>query len=191
MGKRKSFMPAASAISIILAVGALTTAVTYSALQSLPSVLASNNITSATASMSISTDGTSFNNTKTGYNFSNVVPGGSAVPTAGNPVYVKNGGTSNLAIKASISSTPNNTNNVDLTKVYLHITKTDNSFDQSFPIKSLMDAYASGGIAIGDTVNASATTEYLMRVSMTADAFSGGSSVSISGVDLVFAGTAN
>src|SRR6266404_473704 len=186
MSGLKNIRPLLRAAIVLGAVGTITTAATFAALQSQQAVLASNTINSATASLSVSTDNTTFSNTKTGFTFSGIVPGGASVPTSGNPVWLRNSGTANLGLKAAISSTPSNLNNVDLTKVFLHVTRSDNSFDQSFSLKSLIDGYATGGVSIGDTVNISATVQYLLRVSMTSDAFSGSSGITISGVDLVF-----
>lgn len=186
----KNIKPLLRTVIVLGAVGTITTAATFAALQSQQAVLASNTINSATASLSVSTDNTTFSNSKAGFSFSGVVPGGASVPTNGNPVWLRNSGSANLSLKAAISSTPSNLSNVDLSKVFLHITRTDNSFDQSFSLKSLIDAYAAGGVSTGDTINISATVQYLLRVSMTSDAFSGSSGVTISGVDLVFTGTA-
>jgi hypothetical protein len=191
MPTRKTIRPLARSFIILASVGALTTAITFSALQSQQAVLASNTINSATAFLLVSTDNLTFNNTKTGFTFSGVVPGGTAVPASGFATYLKNSGSANLAIKAAISSTPSNLNNVDLTKVFLHITKADNSFSQSFSLKSLIDSYATGGTAIGDTVNAGTTSQYLLSVSMSSDAFNSTSGATISGVDLVFTGLAS
>jgi hypothetical protein len=189
MSGLKNFRPLLRAAIVLGSVGTITTAATFAALQSQQAVLASNTINSATASLSVSTDNTSFSNSKTGFTFSGVVPGGASVPTGGNPVWLRNSGSANLSLKAAISSTPSNLSNVDLNKVFLHVTRSDNSFDQSFSLKSLIDGYATGGVSTGDTINISATVQYLLRVSMTSDAFSGSSGVTISGVDLVFTGT--
>lgn len=186
----KNFKPLLRAIVVLGAVGTITTAATFAALQSQQAVLASNTINSATASLAVSTDNTTFSNSKPGFTFSGVVPGGPNVPTGGYSTWLRNSGTANLAIKAAISSVPGNPSNVDLSKVFLHITRSDNSFDQSFSLKSLIDGYAGGGVAIGDSVTVSNTVQYLLRVSMASDAFSGSNGVTISGVDLVFTGTA-
>jgi len=186
----KNFKPLLRAAVVLGAVGTITTAGTFAALQSQQSVLAGNTINSATAALSVSTDNITFGNSKTGFSFNGIIPGGAAVPVSGDAIWLQNGGSTNLAIKAAISSTPANASNVDLSKVFLHITRPNNSFDQSFSLKSLIDGYATGGVAIGDTINISAAAQYFLRVSMSSDAFSGSNSVTISGVDLVFTGTA-
>lgn len=186
-----NFRPILRTLLVLGAVGIITTAASFAALQSQQAVLAGNTINSATASLSVSTDNSTFGSSKTGFTFSGIIPGGPAVPTSGYPTWLRNSGSANLSIKAAISSTPANLSNVDLSKVFLHVSRTDNSFDQSFTLKSLIDGYASGGVAIGDTINTTATVQYLLRVSMASDAFNGSSGVTISGVDLVFTGLDN
>jgi hypothetical protein len=190
MSGLKNIRPLLRAAIVLGSVGTITTAATFAALQSQQAVLAGNTINSATASLSVSTDNTTFSNSKAGFTFSGIVPGGASVPTSGDPIWLRNNGSSSLGLKAAISSTPVNLSNVDLSKVFLHITRSDNSFDQSFSLKSLIDGYAGGGVAIGDTITISNTVQYLLRVSMSSDAFNGSSGITISGVDLVFTGAA-
>lgn len=175
---------------VLGSVGVIVSAATFASLQSQQAVLAGNTINSATAFLLVSSDGTSFNNSKPGFNFTNVVPGGSAVPAGGNSVYLKNSGSANLSIKMAISSTPTNLNNVDLNKVFVEISRAETSFDQTLSLKSLVDSYSTGGTALSDVVNAGATAQYQLRVSMSADAVVGSSGVTISGVDIVFTGSA-
>jgi hypothetical protein len=187
----KNIRPLLRATIVLGSVGAITTAATYATLQSQQAVLAGNTINSATASLLVSTDNLAFNNSKPGFSFSNVVPGGPSVPTTGSLIYLKNNGSSNLALKMAISTVPTNLNGVDLSKVFLHVTRSDNSFDQSFSLKSLIDSYATGGTTIGDNITATTTAQYLLRVSMTNDAFNGTNGITISGIDLVFTGLAS
>lgn len=190
MKRNSSLWVVTRALLIVGSAGTIAGAATFASLQSQQAVLASNTISSATASLLVSTDNINFNNSKPGFNFANVVPGGAAVPTAGNPAYLKNSGTANLGLKIAISSVPSNLNNVDLNKVYLRLTRYDGSFDRAYPVKSLIDSYAAGGIATGDLINAGSNTQYLLRVSMDADAFNGTTGITISGIDLVFTGLA-
>jgi hypothetical protein len=176
-------------VAVFGIVGTITTGATFAALQSPGAKINDNTISSATANLQASLDGTNYPSTIFGYNFSAIVPGGASMPANGNPLYLKNAGTANLSLKVSVSSTPINPGGVDLSKVFLHITKADNSYDQAFSIKALVDNYTSGGVAMGDVINASAVSQYKLRVSMDADAFSGSTaSVSISDIDLVFNG---
>ncbi len=187
----KSLKQLLRASLVIGCVGLIVSAATFAVLQSQQAVLAGNTINSATAFLSVSTDNLAFNNSKPGFTFSGVVPGGAATPAAGNPVYLKNNGSSNLSLKIAISSTPTNLNGVDLNKVFLEISRSDTGFSQSYSLKSLIDSYASGGTAMNDVVTVGATGQYLLRVSMSADAFNGSSGVTISGIDIVFTGVAS
>lgn len=176
---------------VLLGVGVVITGVTYAALQSSNTTLANNTINVGTADLRISTDGVSFpTSISTGLTFNSVVPGGAAVPTDGYTIYLKNIGSVNLAIKAGIGPVaPTNLNNVDLSKTYLHITRTDGTYDQSFSLKSLIDGYVSG-VSTGDTIITGAVVQYKLRVSMDSTAYSGsGSGVTISGINLVFSGS--
>ncbi|HET7827716.1 MAG TPA: hypothetical protein VFK97_02510, partial [Candidatus Saccharimonadales bacterium] len=127
---------------------------------------------------------------KTGFSFSNVVPGGAAVPAGGNTVYLRNNGSANLSLKMSISSTPSNLNNTDLTKVFVEISRSDTNFNQTYSLKSLIDSYAGGGTVLNDVVNSGTTAQYQLRVSMSADAFNSTNGATISGVDIAFVGLA-
>lgn len=187
----KNLRPLLRATLILGSVGVITTAATFASLQSQQAVLSANTVESATADLRIGTSSTSFSASRTGFDFNSVTPGGPAAPASGNTIYLKNYGTANLAVKAAISSTPSNLNNINLSKIYIHFQRVDTGgTDQSLSIKSLMDSYATGGSSLNDTILAGATAQYSLKVSMDADAFSG-SSATISGIDLVFTGLAN
>ncbi len=188
--KRGFFLWIRSSI-VLLGVGVIITGVTYAALQSSNTTLANNTINVGTADLRISTDGVNFpTSISTGLTFNSVVPGGVAVPTDGLTIYLKNIGSVNLAIKAGIGPVaPTNLSNVDLSKTYLHITRSDGTYDQSFSLKSLIDGYTAG-VSVGDTINTAAVVQYKLRVSMDTIAYSGsGSGVTISGINLVFTGS--
>jgi hypothetical protein len=191
MKRRGGFALLLKSVVVLGSLGVIITGVTFAALQSANTTLANNTINVGTADLRISTDGVSFPTTiNTGLTFNNVVPGGAAVPTDGYTIYLKNIGSVNLAIKAGIGPVaPTNLGGVDLTKTYLHVTRADGTYDQSFSIKSLIDGYAAG-VGIGDTINTGITAQYKLRVSMDSGAYSGsGSLVSISGINLVFSGS--
>lgn len=187
MGKSKTILRSTLVLSSI---AIITTAATFATLQSQQAVLAGNTINSATAALTVSSDGSTFGNSKTGFVFSNVVPGGAATPANGNTVYLRNNGSSNLSLKMAISSTPSNLNNVDLTKVFIEISRTETGFNQTYSVKSLMDSFAGGGTVLNDTVTSTTTAQYQLRVSMSADAFNNTNGVTISGVDISFVGLA-
>jgi hypothetical protein len=185
----RSFQPLFRAISVIASVAILATGVTFAALQSQQAVLTGNSIKSATADLQIGTSSTSFAATRTGFSFGNVVPGSAATPADGNSFYLKNGGTPALALKAAVSSTPVNTANVNLAKVYIVFTRVDTNTTQKLSLASLISGYTSGGVAMTDNLAGGAVAQYKTQVSMDADAFTG-QSADITGIDLVFSGTA-
>lgn len=180
------------AMIVIATVGVMVTGVTFAALQSQQAVLSGNTIQSATASLLISTTSptsTAYSNSKTGFTFANVVPGGPAQPVDGNSFYLKNTGTATLALKMAVSGTPTNTSSIDLTKVTVNVTRVDGA-TLSTSLQALIDANATGGVALTDNLAPASTgTQYKISVAMAADAFTG-SSASIGAIDFVFSGTA-
>ena len=177
-------------LAIMGAVGVITTGATFAALQS-PSVsLNGNIINSATADLRISTNGTTFTvPSVTGFTFDGVTPGGTAVPAGGDSFYLKNVGSANLAIKLWVNSNPSNASNVDLTKVHLIFTRVDTGGSEvSLTLKSLIDSFATGRTALGDTITAGSTASYSLKVSMDSDAISGTGGSSITGINISFTG---
>jgi hypothetical protein len=168
--------------------GSTLTGMTFAALQSQSASLTGNTIESATADLRIGTTNSSFSNTRVGFDFAGVVPGGAGVPASGNTFYLKNFGTTTLAIKVYISTAPSNLNNIDLNKVFMNFTRVDTGYTQSLSVKSMVDGYAGGGVSLGDTITGGTIAQYSVKVSMSADAFNG-ASANISGIDLQFIGT--
>jgi hypothetical protein len=188
MANYRGLGPVLRSVIILGGVGAITTAATFAALQSQNAVLSSNTISTSTAFLLVSNDGLAFNNTKTGFTFSNVTPGGPAVPASGYNFYLKNTGSANLSIKATITTAPTNLNGADLSKVYLQFTRAETNLSASIPIKSLIDGNTAGGTALNDIVAAGTTGIYNLKVYMSADAYNGSNGATISGVDLTFSG---
>lgn len=184
-----TYQPLLRAIMVISSVVILATGVTFAALQSQQAVLAGNSIQTATADLKISTDGTTFTNSRTGFAYSQVIPGAAPTALATSTFYLRNSGTPTLNLAVAVSSTPLNTQNVDLSKVYLIVTREDTPATQKFALSGLIAAYATGGLAITDPLLGGRTAQYRMQVSMDTDAFSG-QEADISGIDLVFKGTA-
>ncbi len=187
MKTKQRLAPLFRTIAVLSLLIIILTGVTFAALQSQQAALTGNTIESATADLRIGTTTSSFTASKVGFDFNGIVPGGSAGPANGYDIYLKNFGSSNLSIKAAISTAPSNLNNIDLNKVFLEITRVDTGYVKSMSLKSLIDGFSSGAIAVNDIIAGGATTQYKLRVSMSSDAFSG-SSATISGVDLVFTG---
>lgn len=186
---RRQKLSIARSLLIIAAVGVVTTGISFAALQSPPVSLTSNIINSGSADLRISKDNNVFTTpSMAGFTFDNVVPGGTAMPANGNTFYLKNVGGSNLNLKAGISGNPSNLSVVDLTKTHLIFTRTDtNGTPVSLSVKSLIDNYANGGSALGDTIAAGTTATYIVKASMDSDAFTG-ASASITGLNLAFIG---
>lgn len=186
----RSFQPLLRAITIISSVAVLATGVTFAALQSQQAVLTGNSIKSATADLQIGTSASNFSNTRAGFSFGNVIPGASATPASGNSFWLKNNGTPALTLKVAVSSTPVNTANVNLAKVYLVLTRVDTNTTQKLALASLLSSFGSGpAVNLGDNLAGGTTAQYNAQVSMDVDAFTG-QSADITGIDLVFTGTA-
>lgn len=181
--------PYLRAVMVISAVTILVTGVTFAALQSQQAVLAGNSIQTATADLKISTDGTTFSNSQVGFAFNEVIPGVGLDAAAGSAFYLKNSGTPTLGLKTAISTIPVNTDAVDLSRVYMVVSRADTHASQKFSVDSLMNSYASGGIALTDSLAGAQTAQYTLQVVMDADAFAG-QQAGINGIDLVFSGTA-
>jgi len=179
----------ARAIMVMGGVTALSTGATFAALQSQQATLTGNTISSAIADLRIGTSASTFSSSRSGFDFKDLVPGGPAMPTDGNNFYLKNYGTATLALKMAVGTTPVNTGAVDLTKVSVLLTRVDTSASQTFKLSDLVSSYATGGTALTDDLTGGTIAQYKLRISMDADAFSG-QSASITGIDLVFSGSA-
>jgi hypothetical protein len=189
MSKRSLWVGSlARAIGIISAVIVVATGVTFAALQSPQASLLNNTIASATADLRIGTSSSSFAATRTGFDFKDVVPGSAAYPAVGNSVFLKNYGNANLGLKMAISSIPINTDNVDLAKASLVITRVDTSTSQTLTIQSLVDSYPTHGLSLTDSLLGGVVAEYKLQVVMAPDAFTG-QSATVGDIDIVFSGT--
>lgn len=168
---------------------AISSGISFAALTS-QDKLTGSTIQTATANLLLSLDGTNYANTQTGFSFSGIVPGGQAVPANGYDFYVKNSGTTPLALKISVSNNVNNPDNVDLTKVHVILAHIGGSSVQNFTLQSLIDSYDTGGqdvISPTQLPSGGVMVVYRLSVSMDADAISGGSAT-ISNIDFNFNG---
>ncbi len=188
MARQRGLSPLLRSIIILSGVGIITTAATFAALQSQNAVLSSNTISTSTAFLLVSNDNVSFNNTKTGFTFSNVTPGGPAVPAAGYNFYLKNTGTANLSIRLTLDAIPTIPFGIDSSKVLINLSRSDNAFNQVISLKALTDSMSTGPVVLTDSITAGTTATYNIKVNMSADAYSGSSGATISGIDLVFSG---
>lgn len=188
-GRIRSIQPIFRAITVISSVAVLATGVTYAALQSQQAVLTGNSIKTATADLKIGTSPTSFAASRTGFTFGDVVPGSTATPADGSSFYLKNYGTPSLALKVGVSSVPTNTNNVDLSKTYIVLTRVDTGTTQKLSVASLVAGGTTAPVSLTDSLAGGVVAQYKAQVSMDADAFTG-QSADITGIDLVFSGSA-
>lgn len=176
---------------LITALVMLATGVAYAALQSQQVKLTGNTIQTANANLMISSDGINFSASQPGYSFSGIVPGGVAIPTSGQKVYLKNTGNTAITLKFYVNASPTNPDNVDLSKVNIIIASTSGGSTQSFTLQALINSQATGGSTLNTPVSlaAGATTSYNISVSMATDAING-SSGTIGSVDFIFTGLA-
>ena len=186
LAKLKNQAALLRAALVVAVLAALVTGVTFAALQSQQATLTGNSIQSATADLRIGTSQSTFDASRSGFTFKDIVPGGAAVPADGNTFYLKNYGTATLKLKLNLGSTPVNTANVDLDKVRLVLSRVDTaSADQTVTLKELKE----DGLVITDPINAATIGHYKLRAMMDNDAYQG-TGAAISGIDLVFSGTA-
>ena len=165
----------------------------FAALQSQQVEVTGNSIQTANASIQLSTDDHDYYNSLTGYAFNDMIPGMSPIPYNGYPVYLRNGGSINLAIKVSLSRPVTNPQSVDLSKVHLILSPYTGGVPQNITLKELVDSYDSGGVAL---TNATASrlapnqsVGYGIQMSMDLDAING-PSASLTDIDLSFGATA-
>jgi len=182
--KNNDRRPLIRAAALVIAFAALVTGVTFAALQSQQATLTGNSIQSASADLRIGTSASTFASSRTGFNFQDVVPGGPAMPADGFNFWLKNYGSAPLSLKLALGSTPVNTTNVDLTKVSVQVTRVDTNVTQTASLQTLTEPT---GLVLTDPLASNTAVQYKLRVSMTADAFTG-TSATIGGIDLVFSG---
>ncbi len=188
--------PMFRAVGVFSAVAALVTGITFAALTSQAS-LVNNTISSATASLQVKSSG-SFATQDAGFVFSGVTPGGGAVPALGYAFQLRNNGTVDLNIAASIPTAPIFTVSpgpgaVDLTKVDLILSCTAGSetFALTTDLAALVAAHGTGGVVMAPDAlpfSGSNTADCTAKVQMDSDAFAGGSASSTN-FNIVFTGT--
>lgn len=183
--------------SLLRAVGIMTafmigaTGITFAALQSDPGVLRGSSIQTAVASLQVSPNGTTYGSSMDGYAFSNLIPGGQPSPANGYPVYIKNVGTTPLALKLSVSPSITNPQNVNLAKVHLVLSSTSGGAPQNITLQDLVAANSTGGVAItqGSHMLPAQVSSFLMQITMDSDAITG-STASLSTIDFNFGAAA-
>lgn len=179
------------ALGGLAVVALLMSGVSYAALQSQPVILTGNSIETASAGLQLSTDGSSYGASRLGFDFSNVIPGGPAVPAAGQPFYLKNTGSAPLALKVYVSNTLSNPGQIDLQKVSLLLTAVGSgAAARAYSLQGLIEAAASGGLDLdASSLPAGGVQQYRLQVSMASAAVTG-SSATLGSIDINFSGIA-
>lgn len=196
MKKHLNINPLARATAVFAIVVAAVAGTTYAALQS-QATLFNNTISTATAQLQVKSAG-NFASQDAGFAFTGVVPGGPAVPAAGNAFQLKNNGNVGLKIYASIPVAPTITMQpsataVDLSKVDLVLSCTNGTqnFALTTDVAALVAANSTGGVqltpdalpnGVGNVASCTA------KVQMDSDAVTG-ESASSTNFNIVFTGT--
>lgn len=191
MKRFKNSKPWARAVSVMAALAIIVSGVTFAALQSQQETLTGNTLESVLATLQISTNGTTFGDTQTGSDTNGILPGGPAMPVNGDPIYLKNTGTSALALKLAVPSIPVvNPATIDLSKVNVLLTSVSSgAVTHSFSLKDLMAASTTGGLDVGEKLNNNTTQQYKLQFSMGSDVVNG-PSAALAKIDLAFSGVA-
>ncbi len=178
-------------IGMMCALLLVVSGVTFAALQSQPAVLQGNTIQTAVASLQVSPNGVNYSSTMDGYVFGNLVPGGLSSPANGYPVYIKNVGTTPLAVRISVNSPITNPNSVDLSKAHIILAPASGGAAQNNILQDLITAGSTGGLAVNQASHLlpGEVTNFLLKASLDSDAFSG-PGATLSNIDFSFSAIA-
>lgn len=186
--------PVTRAIAVFGVVATLVTGITYAALTS-QATLTNNIISSASANLQVKSTG-SFATQDAGFAFTGIVPGGPAMPLAGNAFQLRNAGDTDLDISVSVPTAPTFTGGtVDQSKVDLVLscsTTGGKVFSKTIDLAALVGAHGTGGILMTPDYLPQGTDNVAnctAKVQMDADAVTGSSSVSTNFFNIVFTGT--
>lgn len=179
-------------IAAVVAVSVVITGVTYAALQSQNATLQGSKITSATANLTIGDGQGSYAATANGFTFNNVEPGGPAMPQPANSLWLRNNGTSNLALKMTMNPASfTNPQSANIDRIFIVIKPVSGGTAQVLSLGSLMTGYTNGTpTALNFSLAAGQIGEYTLQVQMSSDAVpSTMAGATMSGIDLIFSGT--
>jgi hypothetical protein len=174
-------------------VATLVTGITYAALTS-QATLTNNIISSASANLQVKSTG-SFATQDAGFAFTGIVPGGPAMPLAGNAFQLRNAGDTDLDVAVSIPTMPTFVGGtVDPSKVDLLISCTNGSltFAKTASLSDLVAAHGTGGLPMITGYlphTTSNVADCTAQVQMDADAITGSGPVSTNFFNIVFTGT--
>ena len=181
----KTISPIIKAGIIAVSIVALSGGISFASLTS-QNKFTGNTIRTATANLKLSADGgITYASTQIGYSFDGIVPGGTPVPINGYNFYVKNFGTTPLALKFSVGSGVSNPDGADLTKVHIFLSSLSTGSTHNFTLQSLIDSNTTGGLNINSPAQlaAGASSGYSLMVTMDIDAVVSASAV-ISNIDI-------
>ncbi len=176
------------AISVTAGLAVILSGVAFAALQSQPGVLRGNTIQTASANLEVSPNNINFSNSMEGYSFNDLIPGGQPLPNPAYRVFLRNSGSTPLALKLGVSGQIANPNSVNLNKVHIILTSpSDSSMKDNLTLQDLINANSSGGLVLAhaNRLNSGEVTSFLIQVSMESDAITG-PTASLSNIDLNF-----
>ncbi|MCW1907970.1 MAG: hypothetical protein KIH63_001375 [Candidatus Saccharibacteria bacterium] len=185
--------PVTRAIAVFGVVATLVTGITYAALTS-QATLTNNIISSASANLQVKSTG-SFATQDAGFAFTGIVPGGPAMPLAGNAFQLRNAGDTDLDVAVSVPALPTFVGGtVDPSKVDLLISCTAGSstFAKTASLADLVAAHGTGGLLMTPDYLPHTTgnvADCTAKVQMDSDAITGSGPVSTTFFNIVFTGT--
>lgn len=179
-------------VGLVMASLLLAGGVAFALLQS-QAKLTGNSISTQSAGLYISQNDTNYGTTTAGYSFANIIPG--SQPSQTEHFMLKNTGSSPLALKIGVTSTPANPSNVDLAKVHVILTPYSTvtympGTPLNYTLQSLIDA-GSDGVPVDypSPLAVSSKEEFNIQIAMDADAVNG-TNAALSNIDLGFTGVA-
>ncbi|HUC87387.1 MAG TPA: hypothetical protein VMR75_03680 [Candidatus Saccharimonadales bacterium] len=185
----------ARGVGAIAAVAALVVGITFAALNT-SATLADNTLSTATANLTVSTGG-AFGASEPGFTISGLVPGTGVT----DPFYLSNTGGVNLGLTVQAASTgggtiteSGTTSSTDLSNVSVVITNLNTGNSNTYNLAELV----SGAQALTDPINAGVTGtssppnapgDYSIHFDINPATINGAGPATVTGFDLVFAGT--
>lgn len=178
---------------LLIALITLVSGVTYAALQSQDALVQNSTISSSIAALQLSSNGVDFTDSIPGFVFGNIKPGGQPMPNTGYPVYIKNTGTTTVALTLAVKDTLAQTGNMDMSKVHVLVTPVQlGGTMQDILLSDLVAQSATGGVPLtqAKSLMTGASTGFFVQVSMEKDAVNG-PGASLSHVDFAISGVSS
>lgn len=180
-------LPLLRAISVLSAVGIITTTATFAALQSTGNALTGNSIETATANLLLSNDGTTYASSVPGFDFSGIIPG--PTPQGNHTITLKNVGTTNVSLLLGVPTQPTLDGITDLSHVSVVVTQLGTGGVTYTPQTIKLSDLLAGNVAIGKIILFKGSTmSFSLQVMIDSGAVPAGAAASISNLDLVFTG---